>query len=196
MLRSAVCSLLVLALCATVIVADDDDKKKKVPEVLNFKMKTIDGEEVSLSKYQGKMVMFVNVASRCGYTKQYEQLQALHKKYAEKGLAIVGVPCNQFRGQEPGTEKEIKAFCKKKYGVEFDLMSKVDVNGDKQCELYKYLTSFESDDVKKGKIRWNFEKFIVNKKGEVVARFRSGTKPDDKKIIALIEKELETKKDK
>lgn len=180
---------------SAMVMADDDDKKKDVPDVLNFKMKTITGKEVSLSKYQGKMVMFVNVASRCGFTRQYKQLQELHFKYGAKGLAIVGIPCNQFGRQEPGSLEEIQAFCKKNYGVEFDMMAKVDVNGDKQCGLYKYLTSLESDTIKKGKIRWNFEKFIVNKKGKVIARFGSRTRPDDKKIVALIEKELGEKKD-
>ena len=192
MLRSAICVLMVLVLGSSVAMANDDDKKK-VPDALNFKMKTIGGKEVSLSKYKGKMVMFVNVASRCGFTRQYKQLQELHEKYGAKGLAIVGVPCNQFGRQEPGSEEEIQAFCKKNYGVEFDMMAKVDVNGKNQCGLYKYLTSLETDTIKKGKIRWNFEKFIVNKKGEVIARFGSRTSPDDQKIVAMIEKELGAK---
>ena len=103
---------------------------QETPAALNFTMKSIEGKEVPLSKYAGKVVVFVNVASRCGYTSQYEQLQKLHETYADKGVAIVGVPCNQFLRQEPGTDAEILAFCKDKYGVEFDMMSKVDVNGN------------------------------------------------------------------
>ena len=109
---------------------------QKTPAALNFTMKSIAGEDVKLSKYAGKVVVFVNVASKCGFTPQYKQLQELHSKYAAKGVAVVGIPCNQFKGQEPGSDKEIHTFCKNKYGVDFDLMSKVDVNGDKQCDLY------------------------------------------------------------
>ena len=116
---------------------------QKTPAALNFTMKSIAGEDVKLSKYAGKVVVSVNVASKCGYTPQYKQLQELHSKYAAKGVAVVGIPCNQFRGQEPGSDEEILTFCKAKYGVDFDLLSKVDVNGDKQCELYKHLNAID-----------------------------------------------------
>lgn len=170
--------------------ADDDDKKSDVPAALNFKMKNIDGEDVLLNKYKGKVVLVVNVASKCGLTGQYEQLQALHDKYSEKGLSVIGFPCNQFLGQEPGTEKEIKAFCKTNYGVEFDMFSKVDVNDGKQCDFYKYLTALDTKPQGAGKISWNFEKFLINRKGEVVARFSPRTKPDSDDVVKLIEKEL------
>lgn len=111
---------------------------KKVPDALNFKMRALDGKEVDLSRYQGKVVMVVNVASKCGLTPQYEQLQALHEKYREKGLAILGFPCNQFRAQEPGTAEEIKQFCRVNYGVTFDMFAKIEVNGDGACPLYKH----------------------------------------------------------
>lgn len=123
--------------------AKKDKATAEVPAALNFTMKSIDGEEVDLSKYQGNVVMFVNVASKCGMTPQYEPLQKLHEKYAEQGLSIIGIPCNQFGGQEPGTEAEIAKFCTKNYGVEFDMLSKVDVKGDSQCELFELLTSLE-----------------------------------------------------
>ena len=157
---------------------------------LNFTMKSIDGEEVELSKYAGKVVVFVNVASKCGFTPQYEQLQALHEKYADKGLAIVGIPCNQFRGQEPGTDKQILSFCKKNYGVDFDLMSKVDVNGKDQCELYKYLNSIDVKPRGKGDVKWNFEKYVLDRTGKPIARYGSKVKPDSKAFMKVIEEAL------
>jgi glutathione peroxidase len=163
---------------------------------LDLEMKNIEGKKVNLAdKYKGKVVLLVNVASKCGYTKQYEQLQALHEKYGKKGLAIVGVPCNQFGGQEPGTEKEIVQFCQDKFGVEFDMMAKVDVNGENAAPLYKYLTSKETDPKFPGDIKWNFEKFVFSKDGEVVARFPSKAVPDSKEVVEVIEAELAKKSD-
>lgn len=168
--------------------------EEKVPAALNFKMKSIDGKEVDLAKkYAGKVVLVVNVASECGLTPQYEQLEALHEKYAGKGLAVVGVPCNQFGKQEPGSDAEIAEFCKSTYDVKFDLLSKVDVNGDSACELYKHLTALDTAPAKKGKIAWNFEKFVIGKNGEVVARFAPQTKPDDPEVIKTLEAELAKK---
>ena len=161
------------------------------PKALKFKMKTLEGKEVSLEeKYLGKVVLFVNVASKCGLTPQYKKLQALHEKYADKGLAIVGVPCNQFGGQEPGTADEIATFCEKNYGVEFDMLEKVNVNGDKACDLYKHLTSLDAKPAGKGKISWNFEKFLVDRKGNVVHRMSPRTSPDDEELVKAIETEL------
>ena len=168
--------------------ANDDAK------ALQFKMKTLDGKEVSLEKkYLGKVVMFVNVASKCGLTPQYEQLQQLHEKYADKGLAIVGVPCNQFGGQEPGSAKEIQSFCQENYGVKFDMLAKVDVNGDSACDLYKHLTAVDTKPAGKGKISWNFEKFVLDRKGNVVARIKPFTKPNDESIVKIIESALKAK---
>ena len=165
--------------------------KENLAAALNHTMKTITGQKVNLAKkYKGRVLLLVNVASRCGLTPQYKLLQQLHKKYTKQGLSIVGVPCNQFNGQEPGTEKVIAAFCKKNYGVQFDLMSKVKVNGKEQCDLYKYLTSKKTNPKFPGPIRWNFEKILFNTKGEIVGRFAPRTKPSDKKIVAAITQEL------
>jgi len=150
-------------------------------------MKSIEGKDVKLAQYKGKVLLIVNVASQCGLTNQYTQLQSLHEKYADKGVVVIGVPCNQFGGQEPGSEKEIQTFCSTKYNVSFPMMSKVDVNGGKQHELYSFLKS-HSD--KKDDISWNFEKFVVGKDGKVAARFAPRTKPDAAEVIAAIEAEL------
>lgn len=167
-----------------------DQKKEATPKALSFKMKDLEGNEVDLAKYKGKAVLFVNVASKCGLTPQYEALQKLHDKYSEKGLAIVGVPCNQFKGQEPGTNKEIREFCTSKYNVTFDLLDKVDVNGENACPLYKYLTAQETTPVGPGDISWNFEKFLLNRDGEVVARFGPRVAPSSTEIVEAIEKAL------
>ncbi len=189
----AATSSLVLSLSAVIAADKADDEAKKAPAALDFKMKSLDGKEVDLSQYLGKVVLVVNVASKCGLTPQYEQLQALHDKYAEKGVAVIGFPCNQFGAQEPGTPEEIREFCSKKYNVSFDLFAKIDVNGDDACPLYKYLTSLETKPAEKGKITWNFEKFLINRKGEVVARFAPRTKPNDPEVLKAIEAELEAK---
>ena len=154
----------------------------------DFKMKNIEGKDVELSEYKGKVLLVVNVASKCGATPQYEQLQALQDQYKEKGLVVVGVPCNQFGGQEPGTEKDIQKFCTDKYKVTFPLMSKVDVNGEKEAPLYKFLKSHAES---KDDVKWNFEKFIVSKEGTVVGRFGTKTKPDADEVVSVIESELE-----
>ncbi|MCA9033450.1 MAG: glutathione peroxidase, partial [Planctomycetaceae bacterium] len=134
--------------------------------VHDFKVKSLEDKEVNLADYKGKVLLVVNVASRCGATPQYEQLQALHQKYSEQGLVVMGFPCNQFGKQEPGTAKQIQEFCDSTYQVKFPMMAKIDVNGDNQADLYKFLKSHagETDDVK-----WNFEKFLIGKDGKVVA---------------------------
>jgi glutathione peroxidase len=170
-----------------------EEAVKDAPPALAFSMKNIDGKSVDLSEYEGKVVLFVNVASRCGYTKQYTGLQQLHEKYAEKGLAVVGVPCNQFGAQEPGTNEEIKQFCSSKYSVTFDMLDKVNVNDDssgKACPLYGYLTGVDTKPAGKGKVKWNFEKFLLDRKGNVVGRFGSGVEPTSKELTEAIEKAL------
>ncbi len=176
---------LLAGVCAVVAVAQAAEKS--VPPVLNFKMKSLQGKEVDLSKYQGKVVLIVNVASRCGATPQYDQLQDLHDKYSEKGLSVLGFPCNQFGKQEPGSSEDIAKFCKDNYAVTFDMFDKVDVNGEEAAPLYKLLTSPESDPKFAGKIGLNFEKFLIGRNGEIVARFKTGVKPDAPEVIQAIE---------
>ena len=163
------------------------------PAALDFKMNSLDGKEVDLSKYQGKVVMVVNVASQCGLTPQYKQLEALYEKYGKQGLVILGFPCNQFLHQEPGTVEEIQQFCTVNYGVTFPLFAKVEVNGDGACPLYKYLTALDAKPTGAGKISWNFEKFIIGRSGEVVARFSPRTTPDAPEVVQVIEAELAKK---
>ena len=162
-------------------------------QVLDYTMKDIDGNEVDLAKYKGGVVMIVNVASKCGLTPQYEQLQDLHEKYSAKGLKILGFPANNFMGQEPGTNEERKAFCVKEYDVKFDMFSKISVKDEGQADLYKELTSETENEGFGGDITWNFEKFLVNREGNVIARFAPQTKPNAPKVIAAIEKELAKK---
>jgi glutathione peroxidase len=167
-----------------------EEKAKDVPPALNFTMDSLDGKPVDHAKYKGKVVMMVNVASKCGNTKQYKPLQALHEKYADKGLAILGFPANDFKSQEPGTNEEIAAFCEKNYGVKFDMFSKIVVKGDGQHPLYKYLTAQPTTPEPAGDIKWNFEKFLIGKDGKVAARFAPKTQPDSEEVIKAIEAEL------
>ena len=163
---------------------------QETPAALNFTMKSIQGKDVALSDYAGKVVVLVNVASKCGHTPQYEHLQKLHTDYAEQGVAVVGVPCNQFKDQEPGTDKEILKFCQDNYGVEFDLLSKVDVNGDKQCDLYKHLNALDVAPKGKGDVKWNFEKYIIDRTGTPVARFGSKVRVDSDDFMAAFKSAL------
>ncbi len=171
--------------------------EKKVPAVLNFKMKKLDGKPGDLADYQGKVVLIVNVASQCGLTGQYTQLEELHEQYGEKGLAVLGFPANEFGAQEPGTDADIATFCKSNYGVKFDMFSKVVVkkveNGPEPCPLYKFLTSKETNPRFSGEITWNFEKFLIGRNGEIVARFAPKVKPDSEEVIKAIESELAKK---
>jgi glutathione peroxidase len=157
---------------------------------LDFTLKSIDGEEMPLSQYKGKVVMLVNVASKCGNTPQYKNLEAVYNKYKDKGLVIVGIPANNFGGQEPGTEAQIKEFCEKNYGVTFPMASKVSVKGDDKHELYKFLTEGKLGEEFGGEIDWNFGKFLVDRNGNVMARFAAKTKPDAPQVTQAIEKAL------
>lgn len=171
-----------------------DGSKSAGDSPLNVEMQTLDGKKVNLAeKYKGKVVLLVNVASKCGNTPQYKPLESLYEKYGSQGLVIVGVPCNQFGKQEPGTSSEISEFCTKNYGVTFDMLSKVDVNGDDAAPLYKTLTSKDTDPDHAGKITWNFEKFLFNRDGKVVERFTPKTKPDSPEVVKAIEAELAKK---
>jgi glutathione peroxidase len=192
--KLTVCVLVGLALLASVsLVRADDKREKKVPAVLNHTMKGIDGKDVYLSKYQGKVVLFVNVASKCGYTPQYEGLQKVYEKYQKDGFVVIGVPANEFGRQEPGTNEEIAAFCKKDYGVTFPMLAKVVVKGKDQVELYKQLTSKETNPNFGGDVKWNFTKFLIGKNGEVVGRFESDVAPESEKVTKAIEAELAKK---
>ena len=178
-----------VCLCASSLFAED----KPTPKALDFKMESLEGKPVELKQYAGKVVLIVNVASECGLTGQYEGLQKISEKYKDKGLAVLGFPCNQFGTQEPGSSQEISEFCKKNYGVTFDMFQKIEVNGDNASGLYRYLTSQETKPKGKGKVSWNFEKFLLNRQGEVVARFAPMTEPDDPELVAAIEKLLAAK---
>ncbi len=167
-----------------------EGEAKKAESALDFTVKDINGKDVALSKYKGKVVMIVNVASKCGNTKQYTALQALDDKYKDKGLAILGFPANNFNGQEPGTEKEIAEFCESKYGVKFDMFSKISVKGADQAPLYKYLTETAAPGKKGKDVAWNFEKFLIGRDGKIVARIENRTSPEDPEVIKMIEAEL------
>lgn len=151
---------------------------------------TLDGQPNALANAAGKVTLVVNVASKCGLTPQYEQLEALQKQYASQGFTVVGVPCNQFMGQEPGTSEEIATFCSNTYGITFPLTEKIDVNGDARHALYSALTPNADAEGVDGDIRWNFEKFLVNRDGAVVARFHPKTAPDAPEVISAIESAL------
>ena len=157
---------------------------------LDFKMKSITGQEVDLSQYKGKVLLIVNTASRCGFTRQYTDLEKLHEKYAKEGLAVLGFPCNQFGRQEPGSPQQIRDFCTSKYKVSFDLFEKIDVNGKHRAPIYKWLTSPEATPADPGPVGWNFEKFLIGRDGQVIARFRSVVSPSDPKVAAAIETAL------
>jgi len=167
--------------------------EEKPAGALAYKMKSITGQDVDLAEYKGKVVLIVNVASECGLTDQYKQLEAIYEKYNDKGLVVLGFPCNQFGKQEPGSEAEIAKFCSDTYHVKFPLFSKIEVNGNEAAPLYKYLTALDTKPQGKGKISWNFEKFVVGKTGQVVARFAPPTVPDAPEVVAVIETELAKK---
>jgi glutathione peroxidase len=152
----------------------------------DFKVKDIDGNEVDLHKYKGKKILVVNVASECGYTPQYKELEWLYKNYKDSGLVILGFPCNDFGGQEPGSPSEIKNFCSKNYGVTFPIMEKVSIKGDNCVPIYKWLQRKEENGVQDNEVKWNFNKFMISENGEWQGYLPSKIKPDDKIIIDWI----------
>jgi glutathione peroxidase len=156
--------------------------------ISDFVVKDINLNEVKLSKYKGRVLLIVNVASKCGFTSQYEGLQKIYDSYKDRGLEILAFPCNDFGGQEPGTNQDIKNFCSLNYGITFPMFDKIHVKGDEKAPLFDLLTN--NSVTGNSSIKWNFEKFIIDKEGNIVKRFRSITKPDNKKITLLIEKEL------
>jgi glutathione peroxidase len=152
----------------------------------------LDGKDLDLSSFAGTVTLIVNVASKCGLTPQYAGLERLHERYAEQGFSVLGVPCNQFAGQEPGTSEEIAEFCSTTYGVTFPLTEKIDVNGAGRHPLYEHLTQTPDADGAAGDVQWNFEKFLVSADGRIVARFRPPIKPESAQVIAAIESLLTT----
>jgi glutathione peroxidase len=158
--------------------------------VHDFTMTDIDGNEVDLGQYRGKVLLLVNVASKCGFTGQYEGLQDLYETYKDRGFVILGFPANNFMGQEPGTNAEIKQFCSTTYGVTFPMFAKISVKGSDQHPLYRFLTDKATNPEHGGKISWNFNKFLVDRGGRIVNRFGSRTKPQDKEVIEAVEAAL------
>ena len=175
----------------TTMPAARDADKSASP--LDFNVKDIDGNEKKLSDYRGKVVMIVNVASQCGFTKQYTALEQLYKKYADRGFVILGFPANNFGSQEPGTNEQIKQFCSSKFDVTFPMMSKISVKGDDKAPLYKFLTEKVSAGDFAGEISWNFNKFIIDRNGNIIARYASPTAPMDATVTSEIEKALAAK---
>jgi glutathione peroxidase len=156
--------------------------------VLGFTMKNIDGEEVPLSKYRGKVLLIVNVASKCGNTPQYKDLEGLYLKYKDRGFMILGFPANNFGAQEPGTDQEIKTFCSTTYGVTFDMFSKISVKGEDQHPLYRLITS---DSTYGGDIKWNFQKYLVDREGKIAGKYLSKVTPMSEVLTSAIEKALQ-----
>lgn len=163
-----------------------------MPIICDFAMKTIDGDDRPLADYAGKVLLVVNVASRCGLTPQYTGLQEIYDAYRSRGFEVLGFPCNQFAGQEPGSDADVKEFCTKNYSVSFPLFSKIEVNGDGRAPLYEWLTSLDAAPEGAGEIKWNFGKFLVGKDGRVVARFDPRQDPTGPELKDAIEKALES----
>lgn len=158
--------------------------------VFDVRMDSLQGGSADLEQYRGKTVLIVNVASKCGLTPQYAGLERLHERYADQGFTVLGVPCNQFMGQEPGTAEEIAEFCSATYGVTFPMTEKVEVNGDARHELYQRLVDTADGEGHTGDIRWNFEKFLIGPGGDVVARFSPQVEPESAEVVAAVEKAL------
>ena len=176
-------SMLLLSVAATLAPA-------QAHNIYDFTMNSIDGQPVSLKSYSGKVVLLVNVASKCGFTPQYTGLEALYKKYRDRGFVIIGVPANNFAQQEPGTNEEIKTFCSRKYNVTFPMMSKVSVLGDDKTPLYQFLTDKSTDPKFGGDIKWNFTKFLFDRNGNPVARFEPAVTPDSPEVQSAVESAL------
>ncbi|HKQ75204.1 MAG TPA: glutathione peroxidase [Blastocatellia bacterium] len=187
--------VLIIASVAIALTWDGGDPLKegeKMAEksVLDFTMKSIDGTDVKLDSYSGKVLLLVNVASKCGYTSQYRGLESIYGKYKEQGLVVMGFPANNFFWQEPGTNEEIKTFCTKNFNVSFPMFAKISVKGGEIHPLYKFLTSKQTNPEFGGGISWNFNKFLVDRAGKVVARFSSKDEPESQKVTQAIEQAL------
>ncbi len=175
---------LVLFATAKTSIKETNSMTTSAASIYEFTMNDIDGKSVKLDQFKGKVVLIVNVASKCGYTPQYEGLEKIYKQYKDKGFVVLGFPANNFMGQEPGSEADIKQFCSTKYNVTFPMFSKISVKGDDMHPLYKYLTQAANP---AGDVKWNFGKFLIGKDGKILARFDSGAKPEGAEILAAVE---------
>jgi len=191
-LRLAMVVLCLAVAAAAVFGAPSTSSASASGSIYDFTMKDIDGKQVNLTDFRGKVVLVVNVASRCGFTPQYEGLQKLYLKYQQQGFVILGFPANNFGFQEPGTNAEIKTFCSAKYNVTFPIFSKISVKGEDMDPLYKYLTDKATNPQYGGDIKWNFNKFLIDRKGNILARFEPPVKPDSDQMVQAIEKALQS----
>jgi glutathione peroxidase len=182
--------LLLLVCLASCAMETPEERVPDYSSLHEFTMTSIDGQQVPLSTYRGKVLLIVNVASSCGYTGQYAGLQELHERYADRGFSVLGFPANDFLGQEPGTDEEIQQFCSSEYGVTFPMFSKLSVQGEDQHPLYAWLTSVAKQGELGGGITWNFNKFLVDGSGKVIGRFPTRTTPDDPVIVKAVEAAL------
>jgi glutathione peroxidase len=180
----------VLAVALSTAVADTAPTTRPAGSVLEATAQDAAGQPVKLEQYRGNVLLIVNVASKCGFTPQYAQLEQVYQKYKDRGLIILGFPANDFGHQEPGTNEQIQQFCQANYGVTFPVFAKLVAKGEGQSPLYQYLTSKQTNGEFAGAIGWNFTKFLVSREGKVVARYDSATKPDDAKVTSAIEAEL------
>src|SRR5258708_35419490 len=183
MTKLFVAAMFCLLFCAVGVIGSEKS-------IFDSTLSTIDGQLAPLPAYKGKIVMLVNVASRCGFTPQYTALEAIYEKYKERGFVIIGIPANNFGAQEPGTNQEIKTFCQSKYNVTFPMMSKVSVKGDDKTPLYQYLTDKAVNPKTGGDIQWNFTKFLVGPEGQIITRFEPKVTPDSPEVTAAIENAL------
>ncbi len=191
LLLTSLGALTALLVLAPLSVVSAEDPAKKPASVLGFHVKDIDGKDVDLAKYRGKVLLIVNTASQCGFTPQYKDLEAVYEKYKDQGFEVLAFPANEFGAQEPGDNPQIKEFCSTKYKVSFPLFAKIIVDGHEIHPLYQFLTSESTDPKFAGKIGWNFTKFLVNRKGEIIDRFQPKDNPSTKKVTDAVEKALD-----
>jgi glutathione peroxidase len=183
-----VMAMTILTVCARQTLSEAKSLTEK--SIYDFVLKDIDGNDIKMGQYRGKVLMVVNTASQCGYTPQYEGLQKIYSKYKDEGFFVLGFPANNFGAQEPGSDEEIKNFCNTRFKVTFQMVSKISVQGSDKHPVYKFLTEKETNPDYSGEIKWNFNKFLIDKTGKVVARFDSGVAPEDSNVIESIEKAL------
>jgi glutathione peroxidase len=179
--------LIILISIATILYAFIGRKGSPTSSIHQFKVKSIEGEELNLSSLKGKKILIVNTASKCGFTPQYKELELLYEKYKNNNFTIIGFPCNQFGNQEPGSSSDIKSFCTQNYGVTFPMMEKVNVKGDSVSDIYKWLTSKSENGVESSSVKWNFQKYMIDENGFLVGHVNSFKSPNCSKIVNWIE---------